>query len=162
VFEWGKANGRNESSGCGKISDLDYAHEILSGSINSYKYSARSINLGSKLQKKQAEHQMGLVDGYSKLFSHESINFNFSELSLFKASVSCSVQKAGSKFPQKQVSGELRNVRETVILTLKEMFSEFNMRLDGPPDFISWIENLSHQLDVIYCQIFKKKSNNWC
>jgi hypothetical protein len=155
-YDWKKSAGRYESNGCGHSSDEDYVKTILSECVNSYKYSARSVNIASKLQRKQCEHQSGLIDGYSRLFSHESINFNFSELSLFKSSVSCAVQNCASSFPQKQSSGEFKNIRQTVILTLKEMFTKFGMPLDGPPDFISSIGELSQHLNTIYCQIFKK------
>merc|ERR1712118_477670 len=99
-FEYDRSRGKGEPDGISEESDILHAQSVLHCSDSDYRYCAKSINISSKLQKQQSHHQMKLIDGLSKLLSHDTIDFSFSELNLFKSSVSSSAQEVHNQLPQ--------------------------------------------------------------
>jgi len=77
--------------------DIEYAIDMLTSMKSvDFLYSGRAITIGSKLQRCQKENHERSIDPYTRLKNHQSINFNFTDIPGFKASVPHFVQKTGS------------------------------------------------------------------
>lgn len=162
-YQYDDTNLGDEDYGVSDQSDLSYAIDILEGNAKNYAYSARSVNIGSKLQRRSLAHRSSELDPYHQLNDHNSFNFNFTELSQFKASVPLSAQFNGIKCQPPQISEVeghglkgFSNKRSHVIMTLLDLFQKTTMNMDGAPDFINNIYKLYPLFRHVYCQLFKK------
>jgi hypothetical protein len=156
----------------------EYARRVMEGKAGEFRYSAKAVSIGSKLIRLQHEHRSKSRDPYSPLYNHASIDFHFTDLEQFKASVPswAQQQEVGSRPPQLSVSKNpwhrvdpelqrlipsegpltIKNSRTHVIMSLLQLFSVAGLGDGSAPGFISNIESLTPLFRQVYCQLFKK------